>query len=413
MSLQAGQNPSAAYTPEAEVLIGMFRQFEENAKRLENAYQKMQRDFQTVNLELDLKNKLLSHILENLTNAVVAVDLEGRITSFNHSAERLTGLEAGNVVGRGYLEVLGQGIDEDQTLVYTLKTGKHIGQSEKKLAHIGGYPVTVSFATSILDDSDGNRLGALEVMQDVSEMKRMQEEMVRNRTLAALGEMAAAVAHEIRNPLGAMGGFVTLLERDLESDSAKLDLVRKLIKSLSSLNRIVGNLMVYTRPLSLLAREVHFQAHVDQVLDFVGINLSGTGVTIEKRFPSEPIMVGLDPEKTEQMIINLVQNAVHAIDGSGTVTVSMSARIARKGERLFLNGIRVGRIVTLEIADTGKGIREEDLGKIFNPFFTTREDGNGLGLSIVRKIIDLHNGEISVRSRVGEGTVFTLAFPGG
>ena len=369
-------------------------------------------DFGKVNQELVLKNKLLSHILENLTDAVVAVDVGGNITSFNRGAERVTGHAAGEALGRPYAEVMGEGVEGDQTLLYTLRTGRHILGSEKRLAHREGYPVPVAFSTSLLEDAEGHLLGALEVIQDMSEVKRLQEERVRNRTLAALGEMAAAVAHEIRNPLGAMGGFVTLLERDLESDPGKLDLVRKLIKSLSSLNKIVGNLMVYTRPLSLQAREVHLQQHLDQVLDFVNIGIRKEGVSIVRRYPPEPLTANLDPEKSEQLILNLIQNAVQAIEGPGTITVSLSERKARKGEKLFLGGLRVDRIVYLEIADTGRGIQEEHLGKIFNPFFTTREDGNGLGLSIVRKIMDLHNGEISIKSEIGRGTAFQLAFPG-
>jgi len=412
MTVKERIDKQAPYKDEVGVLLKAFKHFDENTKKLEGAYKEMQEDFKKVNIELDMKNNLLSQILQSLTNAVVAVDLKGNITSFNHGAERITGFNAKDVIGKNYNDILGKNINSDLTLVYTLKTGKHITVSEKTIFNSKGYPVPVSFTTSILEDGEGRLLGALEVLRDLSEVKRMEEEVQRNKTLAALGEMAAAVAHEIRNPLGAMGGYVTLLERDLEEDPPKLELVKKLINTLSSLNKIVSNLMVYTRPLSVQAREMDFLEHVSQVLDFVSIGIENDNISIKKVFPHEPVKLKIDPEKTEQMIINLVHNAIHAIDGGGEITVKVSTRQARKNEKYFLKGIRVQRVIHLDIIDKGKGIREEDMDKIFNPFFTTREDGNGLGLSIVKKIMDIHNGEISVKSEVGKGTTFTLIFPG-
>ncbi|OGS36634.1 MAG: hypothetical protein A2293_00655 [Elusimicrobia bacterium RIFOXYB2_FULL_49_7] len=395
-----------------EFMSQVIPQLMERFQKAEGAYDRLQEDVRKLSQELDGKNKLLSRILESLTNAVVAVDVAGRITSFNRGAERITGISAEEAIGKPYPDVLGGGVDEAATLTHTLKTGQHISAGEKKLHHASGHPVTVGFTTALLDDQEGRPLGALEVMQDMTEVRYMQEELVRSRTLAALGEMAAAVAHEIRNPIGAMGGFAAMLESDLENDAPKLDLVRKLMRTLSRLNKIVGNLLVYTKPLSLQSCDVHLQQHLEQILDFVTIGMDGTRIRMERQFPEKPILLRSDPEKIEQIVINIVQNAVRAIPEEGTITVTLSVRETSLNERLFLNGVKVNRVVSVEIADTGKGIREEDLTKIFNPFFTTREDGNGLGLSIVKKMVDLHNGEISVKSRVGEGSVFTLAFPG-
>jgi PAS domain S-box-containing protein len=402
----------AAAGREVKNLLKAFKHFEDNSRRLESAYRKMQAEFKRVNVELDAKNTLLSQILHHLTNAVVTVSPRGDITSFNRGAEKISGVPAARAVGRPYAEVLGRGLADNESPLYTLRTGRHVTESEKTVRNASGEPVPVSFSTSILEDSEGNLLGALEVLRDLSEVKRMQEEVQRSKTLAALGEMAAAVAHEIRNPLGAMGGYATLLERDLENDGPRLALVRQLIKTLSSLNKIVGNLMFYTRPLSLQRREIDFAEHVHQVLDFAAIGLEGDGVTFDRRFPRAPVRVRIDPEKNEQVILNLVQNAVRAMGGRGRVKVGIGQKAAPGGERMFLSGVRVGRVVYLSVQDTGCGIPDGDMRKLFNPFFTTREDGNGLGLSIVKKIVDLHGGEISVKSRTGQGTTFEVVFPG-
>ena len=404
----------AAPRPDVSVLLEAFQHFEENAKKLEAAYKKMQEDFRSLNIELDVKNNLLSQILQNLTNSVVAVDTDGKITSFNRGAERLTGLKSAQAVGRVYAEVLGRGVETEKSLMHTLRSGKYISEQEKNILHADGHPVPVSFTTCLLEDSQGHLLGALEVLRDLSEVRAMQEEVQRSKTLAALGEMAAAVAHEIRNPLGAIGVGISVLEREVANDPAKDDVVKKIISSLGSLNRIVGNLLVYTRPLSLQLREVNLQEHVAQVLDFILIGVTREDVEIVREFPGEPLSACIDPEKTEQVLINLVQNAIQAIEGPGKVTVSIGLREKSPDgpARILLNGLRADRVVDIKVRDTGKGIREENLDKIFNPFFTTRTDGNGLGLSIVRKIVELHNGEITVKSSPGQGAEFTMSLPG-
>ncbi len=398
--------------PDVSVLLEAFQHFEKNARKLETAYKKMQEDFQKVNIELDAKNNFLSQILQNLTNSVVAVDAEGLITGFNQAAEKLTGYSMEDAVGKHYTDIFGGEDKGEHGLMGTLATGAHVTEQEKTIKHKEGYSVPVSFSTCVLEDGHGKLIGALEVLRDLSEVRRMEEEIQRNKTLAALGEMSAAVAHEIRNPLGAIGGFITLLERDLENSPQQLDLVRKVIASLSSLNKIVSNLLLYTRPLSLQLHEVDLGEHVGQVMDFIAIGLQNSVVKFSKNFPAEPVIVKIDPEKFNQVVINLIQNAVQAIDGEGEVSVVVFEKRAGQREKLFLRGVRVKRAVSVVISDTGRGIREEDMGKLFNPFFTTRVDGNGLGLSIVRKIVELHGGEISVESNVGKGSSFTISLPG-
>ncbi|OGJ93155.1 MAG: hypothetical protein A2350_17875 [Candidatus Raymondbacteria bacterium RifOxyB12_full_50_8] len=399
---------------EIQVLLDAFHHFEANARRLEDAYNKMQADFSRVNIELDRKNKLLSHILHSLTDAVVAVNTSGEITSFNRGAEILTGFKSEDVLGKNYSEILGKEIPGDQTLLHTLETGQHLPPSEKSIIHKEGHPVPVAYSTSLLEDNDGKALGALEVLSDLSEVKQMQEEIQRNKTLAAMGEMSAHVAHEIRNPLGAIAGFTAMLEHDLEKDPPKLDLVKKIINSISRLNKIVSNLLIYTRPLSLQSCEVDICTQINQVLDFISIGMvNAEKIVFSRAFPPHPVVLRIDPEKIEKVLINLVQNAAQAIPDQGAITVTVTAKQSEGREKLYLNGIRTDRIVVVEIADTGLGIKKEHIEKLFFPFFTTKAtEGTGLGLSIVKKIMELHNGEIKVLSTEGQGSIFSLHFPG-
>ena len=179
-----------------------------------------------LNVELNKKNKELSeslkemdsirnhlkNILESMNMGVVAVDLDGKITVFNNAAQKITGLNSGNVIGKYYKDVYGELIDESSTLLDTLKDGKEYENEEKGINNTENMVIPVEYSTSLVKNEHGEVFGAVEMFVDMTEIKKLEEEVQRARTLAALGEMAANVAHEIRNPLGGIGGFAALLE---------------------------------------------------------------------------------------------------------------------------------------------------------------------------------------------------------
>jgi signal transduction histidine kinase len=234
---------------------------------------------------------------------------------------------------------------------------------------------------------------ALEMQAE--QIQKMQEEIHQSRVLSALGEMAATVAHEIRNPLGGIAGYASLLARSIPPEDPKRKYVDKIIGGISSLNKIVSNLLVYTRKTNLQKQSTDLIAWAEAILLHaeVEIEKEKKKVRIERDFPAEPLNAEIDSEKLQQVMLNLLINGIQAIEAEGKIFVSIK-----------LNG----KTAEITVADTGKGIEAEHLKNIFTPFFTTKEQGTGLGLAIVKKIIDLHEGEISVQSEPNKGTQFCI-----
>lgn len=399
-----------------EALESSFVEFQTRADTLASAYATMQEQFKKVNLELDRTNRELaeslarqeetqthlSSILESMNNGVVGVDITGTITQFNAAAARITGYDAEAVLGRGYGDILGGRGDAEMSVLHVLRTGRGHQRQEKTVWHRDGHPVPVSFQSALLKDQGNRTLGAVEIFTDISRIKELEEEMQRTRTMAALGEMAATVAHEIRNPLGAMGVWAGLLERDLDPDDRRRDTVRRLVDALGRLNKIVSNLLVYTRPVNSRFRPVSMRDIVAETLDFIEIEIErlGRGVRVQRHWDQEyGATVNGDPEKLQQALMNLCLNAVQAMPGEGLLTVA----IDRPGSS--------SEYIPLRITDTGCGIEEERLAKVFDPFHTTKENGTGLGLAIVRKFIEHHAGHITAESSPGRGTTFTVFLP--
>ena len=238
--------------------------------------------------------------------------------------------------------------------------------------------------------SDALELAYKAVEIQAVQIKKMQEEVNQSRVLSALGEMAATVAHEIRNPLGGIGAYASLLARNIPPQDSNRKYVDKIIDGINSLNNIVGNLLAYTKKTNLQKQSTNLAAWAESILAHVEVEMK---VGIERNFPSEPLNAEIDSEKMQQVMLNLLKNSIQAIGPDGKISVGISSS---------------DNFAEIVVTDTGKGIEQEDLKKIFTPFFTTKEQGTGLGLAIVKKIVDLHEGEISVESVVGKGTTFCI-----
>jgi PAS domain S-box-containing protein len=403
----------------SEVFEGLqraFSDFQVRAEKLSVAYNNMQKDFKNINIELDAKNEqlaeslkkqeeiqiYLSSILESMNNGVIGIDIMGNVTHFNPAAADISGFSPDEVIGRPYAKVF-KNTNDDPTLLGVLHSGKEHKGDEKVLWHKDNHPVPVWFQTALLKDPRNRTLGAVEIFSDISRIKSLEEQMQHTKTMAALGEMAATVAHEIRNPLGAMGMWAGLLERDLGPDDERKKLVKRILEGLSRLNRIVSNLLVYSRPVKAQFRPVVLRRLLHETIDFVEIEAQRQGhvIGVKKRWRSnENTSVLADPEKIQQVIMNLCINSIQAMPKGGTLSV-------------YIDKIQAGRteFASFRITDTGVGIAREHIDKIFDPFYTTKENGTGLGLAIVKKIVESHSGYLDVTSIVNKGTTVKVFLP--
>lgn len=387
----------------------VFDWFNANVAKLETAYRDLGVKFDKISQELEEKNvKLeaslreqervenqLRSVLESLDSSVVMIDTEERITLFNPSAERIYALKSDEAVGRAYADVFQAQADSHYPLIETLKHN-HTMVGHEKYWKVGIGLKPIGYTTSVVKDRNGQILGAVEISTDLTQIKQMQNQMQHAKTLAALGEMAATVAHEIRNPLAGIGGFAGLLERDLEGDDPRRALVKKIVQGVSSLNKIVSNLLVYTRPMELQVQRVDFIEWMEDILRYAELEIEKEhkDIRIDRDYKFDRIEARIDPEKFQQVFLNLIFNAIQSIEGKGVITLGID--------------IDSDDFLRVAIIDDGKGIPKDILSKIFNPFFTTKEQGTGLGLAIVQRIVALHGGTITVTSDPSKTTIFEI-----
>lgn len=380
----------------------VFAWFNATVAKVEGAYKDLGVKFDQISQELAEKNQKLEasfrekervenqlrSVLESLDSSVVMIDTEARITLFNRSAERIYALKAEEAVGRPYAEVFAVQAESHFPLIDTLRLGKN-QLGHEKYWKIGGGGKPIGYTTSVVKNREGEVLGAVEISTDLTNIKQLQNQMQHAKTLAALGEMAATVAHEIRNPLAGIGGFAGLLERDLEGDDPRRALVKKIVQGVSSLNKIVSNLLVFTRHMELNVQRVDFVSWMEDILNYAEVEIAkeNKDIAIAREYAFERIEARIDPEKLQQVFLNLLFNAIQAIEGKGSITIK-----ADLDEKDFLR---------VAVIDDGKGIPKDIAAKIFNPFFTTKEQGTGLGLAIVQRIVALHGGAITVDSEPG------------
>ncbi len=391
-----------------ERLAEAFERFTRKAAKLRGAYNKLKRHVGAVNRELEEKNVELRHkieeldstrtylnnVLESMGSGVIAVDALGRITTFNAAAEQMTGYRRDEVLGRPYGEVFPERDDGPPAILLSLETHRPHIVKERALHRHDGRAVPVGVSSSPFRDSNGTLSGALEIFHDLTEVKLLEERVRCADRLAALGQMAATVAHEIRNPLGGIEGFAALLERDLADRPDKREMASQIVQGARALNRIVACLLDFTRPVALKLRWVSLGEIADAALAVVEQEMGAQGprVTIVRGYAEEDMAI-VDPEQMYGVVLNLARNAWQAMHEDGEIIVKIGSD---------------ENTVTLSVRDTGCGMTEEVRVKLFSPFFTTKETGTGLGLSIVRKIVLAHGGTIEVASAPGAGTTFTV-----
>ena len=378
------------------------QRFENLTTELEDTRRQIQSNM-AVKVTLDSQ---ITGVLGHLGCGAITIDREGDLTQINQAAADMLACNPDEMLGIPCQDLLG---DAAIHLVRAVETGREIHSHEITLQDTSGRSIPVRLSTASLTDSVGDVWGAAATLEDLSRLHELSEQASRVSTLTALGEMSATIAHEIRNPLGGIGGFAGLLERDMDIDDPNRKLVKKIISGVSSLNRMVTSLLNYTRPLQINMRQIDTVEAVEDALGFFEID-AGThldAIEIERNLPEPPLISRADPEQIQQIVLNLLHNAVQAMPGSGKLSVSLNQVDTRDDNSTHLNRPRVG----LTISHTGHGMTEDIKAKLFMPFFTTKEDGNGLGLATAKKVIEAHGGDLLVESDPGQGATFTLYIP--
>jgi len=333
-------------------------------------------------------------LVDHMPIGLVAMDPEEKLMAFNETAEAFFGLSARDVLGRRAAEILPEILVE---IPKTIDVTRTILEREIECPLGDGRNAPLEVIATRLQDDEGTFFGYAILFRDLTEVQRLKREVERSRRLAAIGSLAAGVAHEIRNPLSSIKGFATYLReryRDNPDDCRVADIM---IQEVERLNRVIGHLLEFSRPLVMNRQETAIEPILRHTLKMIEGQAREKGVTLQTEFPVEMPAVSLDSDKMIQVFLNLTLNALNAMEKGGTLSVTLLKPDPRT--------------ILVDVADTGTGIAKGELSRIFDPYFTTKPSGTGLGLAIAQRIVEAHGGKISVASELGKGTVFSVFLP--
>jgi len=388
-------------TTNNDLLTRAFRDFDQAATVLQQSYDALTTRLQQMDLELAQTNASLREhlreteemrahvtaVLESLDTGVIVADSQDVVVRCNHSTEQLLGVPQAQLRGRQASALLAEIRKDHGEYPLVLPSG-----------------VTIALSQTDLTDESGNLIGKLVLIHDVTRIRQLEDRLQRRNRLEAMGQMVGSIAHEIRNPLGSVELFASMLRKDLRDQPQLRSYAEHISMAVQSMDQLLSNLLVYTRPdCSRLGW------HDTEVLIREVLTLASHAIppdTVDVRCQMHPLVPQLwcDGPKMKQVLLNLVLNAVQAMPKGGTLTLTACPSPPE---------IQEVPAVHITVSDTGTGIPAELQSRVFDPFFTTKDQGTGLGLAIVHALVEAHHGRIDVESRPGHGTSFVITLPRG
>ncbi|HUL71551.1 MAG TPA: ATP-binding protein [Vicinamibacterales bacterium] len=360
-------------------------------------------------VEDPLADRFFRHLVLNLRTGVLAITRDGRVAAINDIAYRVLGLTArSGDVGRPFAEVLHDCPEVARVLQQAFDTDDLPNRAEMRLRKTGR---AMGYSLSPIVDDEGRKIGATLFFKDLTRVEQLEErERLRDR-LAALGEMAAAIAHEVKNPLASIEVAAGILKRQLPTQPDQRDALETLddiIKEAKMANAIVVEVLEFVRPIQLQVERVSLDEALKDSITLAEGKQARGAVSIDMDIAPDVPELLADPHQLRQLFSNLMANAFEALGGEGHV--SIRAGVLADEEPAGSTEPPVPQVV-VEVRDTGPGIAHDDLERIFSPFFTTKPQGTGLGLAIVRKVVDAHDGHIDAISAPGRGATFRVTLP--
>lgn len=347
-------------------------------------------------LRLEKQAQYLDSVIEHISEGLFFIDLAGTVSTYNPQAEHLFGPSRQQVLGSSFWDHF-----PDDLFGFSLKRALREKKAPQCHYHTwkarGHQKKELEIHTTFVLSFDTAQQGLLILIRDVSHLRHLQAAAQQHDRMQELGKLAASVAHEIRNPLGGIEGFASLLAQDLYDQPEKRHMAEQIVAGARTLNHLVSQILEFSRPVQLHLTTQPLGPILEKAVASVRADAHlSKKVLLALRSPYEPIEVPVDPSWLERALLNLILNAYQATPEEGRIDVVLSRDAA-------------GAKITVQ--DTGTGILPEHCDQLFSPFFTTKAKGTGLGLAEVQKIVQAHGGKIDVQSQVGKGTLFSLYLP--
>lgn len=383
----------------------------------------------TISEELKKKKKELSqkqadynqlesfnrNIIQSLDSGLLTIDLEGRINFLNKTAEKILNRRAEELINTSIDSIfpsINGIINELKKNETQLVPDYH--RYEIQLDNDGGKKIYLGFSISALTGPDESKIGYTLIFQDITKFKEMEEQIKRVDKMAAIGVLAAGMAHEIRNPLASLSGSIQMLKSELNLNDYQENLMNIILRESERLNQLITDFLLFAQPPQTHKSLCNVLRIIEETIElFTHSPYFREGIRIKKDFSKREIQAMIDPDQMKQVLWNLLINAAQSFSDGGEIEIRLENCNGRLIENLYFSETSANgnKWIMISVSDSGGGISEEDREKIFEPFFTTKEGGTGLGLSIVHKIIENHNGLIKVESELGKGSTFSIFLP--
>jgi PAS domain S-box-containing protein len=351
--------------------------------------------------ELAGKNRFMANILQDSADAIITLGLNDEITSWNRGAEAIFGYSSEEAVGRSIRIIVPPDLQEDEELVKIrekLRTQGVIKGYQTERITKDGRRIHVIFTRTAIRDDRGSVAGSSVVLKDVTTYKSLERQLADAEHLATLGELSAGLAHEIKNPLAGIKGAIEVIRDSIPLSDLHSEVLGDVIHQVDRIDQIVRDLLNYAKPKPPSHSDVNLPEVVQRIVTMFRKSAKGDSLSIRVHKLSDvPDFTG-DETQLEQVLLNLLLNAQNAMPRGGHIEIRLSYD-------------PTAGVIKLVVEDDGPGIHKEHMKRLFQPFFTTRTDGIGLGLAICRKNIQYHGGNIEVQSQVGRGTTITVSLP--
>ncbi len=367
------------------------------AEKMRAAEQKLEKK----EIDYEKLEQLNRNIVENISSGIMTLDVEGRITSFNKAATDITGFDLGEVY---YKNV-------EETFPSLIRSDTEYGIEGLRLERVfitkAGTELYLGFTVSL---GEGGEASKIITFQDLTNLRRMEEELRRVEKLKALGELSIGIAHEVRNPLASISGSIQVLKSDLKLGETDTRLMNIVVRETDRLNSLITDFLLFARPAKETREVLNLTELVSEKVTIFGNSVQAVGIEIENRIDC-PLFVEANSRQLGQVFWNLLLNSAQAMEGGGKIGISAHCTKPHVDTPLSGPAAESAGRVEISVTDTGHGIEPERLPFVFDPFFSTKDLGTGLGLAIVHRIVDSHGGRVEVKSRVGEGTEFKVVLP--
>ncbi len=374
-------------TTDTTFIINAFQDVTRQLKEKEKELQRLKASAEQRAENVESYNE---NILQCVTSGVMTFDIECRLITINRAAEETLALGRDRAMGKACEELFGEGDITDA--VHDTLERKVPSARKEAMLHRDGNQLWLGYNTAMLTDRHNTAIGVILSFTDLTEIKRLQEQVELRERLTALGEMSAGIAHELRNPMAVITGYLNLLSK--KTDPPGQEVIRKISDEINGMNRIIGDLLTFARPAALNRVSINIKELLETCLATV-LKAKESGPLITASVQLDDIRLSCDEVLMRQAFTNLIQNAVEAMPDGGAITIESKS----------------GKNLKIIIRDTGAGIPAEALKKIFLPFYTTKDAGVGMGLALAHKFVTSHGGRIEVESSVGQGTSFSVILP--